>query len=133
MTYRACFCCLCYGAVTGFVILNRCRLGCNNSELLWRIAVGDWNEKLVTATIFICFISWFWEHHNLLSSFTSWVGKYLIFQNYSEQMDANSYYNPPHSDIVTETVSRREDYGDPREETEVIVDDNGVSKTVTVS
>ena len=47
-------------------------------------------------------------------------------------MEANSYYNSPHSDVVTETVSRREDYGDPREETEVLIDDNGVSKTVTV-
>ena len=35
-------------------------------------------------------------------------------------------------DYVTETVSRREDYGDPREETEIVIDENGVSKTVTV-
>ena len=48
-------------------------------------------------------------------------------------MEANSYFPPPpHNDFVTETVSRREDYGDPREETEVLIDENGVSKTVTV-
>ena len=47
-------------------------------------------------------------------------------------MEAGSYYNSPQGDYITETVSRREDYSDPREETEVLIDENGVSKTVTV-
>lgn len=51
----------------------------------------------------------------------------MYLQDNTDNMEP--YYK---QDYVTETVSRREDYGDPREETEVIIDENGASKTVTV-
>ncbi|CAK8672686.1 catenin delta-1-like isoform X2 [Clavelina lepadiformis] len=59
-------------------------------------------------------------------------GKYndMEYQE-TQSMDSDGYYDPPQGEYVTETYSRREDYSDPREETEVLIDEDGVSKTVT--
>jgi len=43
-------------------------------------------------------------------------------------MNSDGYY-----DRQEEFLSRREDYSEPHEETEVLIDDEGVAKTVTVS
>nr|CAB3234375.1 catenin delta-1 [Phallusia mammillata] len=46
---------------------------------------------------------------------------------YADSMNSDSYYEPQQQ----EYVSRTEDYSSPQEETEVLIDENGVAKTVT--
>uniref|UniRef100_H2ZMU7 Uncharacterized protein n=1 Tax=Ciona savignyi TaxID=51511 RepID=H2ZMU7_CIOSA len=48
---------------------------------------------------------------------------------YTESMNSDGYYDAPPQDY--ETFSRSENFSDPHEETEILIDENGVAKTVT--
>lgn len=58
-----------------------------------------------------------------------------MFQHANEstvRMNSDAYYDPDADSYVSEQTTRKEDYNDPLIQSETVVGDDGVTRTITV-